>query len=178
MFIFLFSLISCIGFAEASREAVLENVHANPLRMNVVYFGSEGQGYEKAYPLFLEYIAAMEDAYQCLFNSEDEKANVFVQTDPKTEGSFEKEHSPGHFLINQISTEEALSVADMVICYNAEVGLQALHLGKNVCYFIPEGDPLTNRAIERELAPRISSSLDFDKTFLKSSGNKLSPINK
>lgn len=162
----LFSFISCSGIAH-DREAVLKKVDANPLRMNVVYIGSYGPAYEKAYQLFLEYIDAMEKAYRYLFNSEEEKANVFVQTDPAAEGNFEKEHSPKHFLINQVSTEEAMAVADMVVCYDSKLGFEALLMGKNVCYFIPESDDLTNVAIEMELAPKISSSRDFDKTFPK-----------
>lgn len=165
IFAALCSFISCFANEETiSQEEVLKKVDTNPLRMNVVYIGSEGAAYEKAYPLFLEYINAMEDAYRYLFNSDEEKVNVFVQT---TEGNFEKENSPKHFLIDQVSIEEAVSVADMVICYDSAVGFQALLLGKHVCYFIPEEDPLTNIAIEMGLAPKISSSFDFDKTFSK-----------
>ncbi|HSX04006.1 MAG TPA: hypothetical protein VLG76_04695 [Rhabdochlamydiaceae bacterium] len=150
------------------KEALLNKLHCNPDRILVSYIGSYGPEYEKAYPLFLDYVETLEKAYDFLFRSDHEKANIFVQAHPKTDGSFEKEHSPAHFLINQLSTLEAIAVADMVVCYNSTAGFQALLLGKDLFYFIPTGDPLTNSAIEMGLAKRISSTDDFDQTVNKS----------
>lgn len=150
------------------KEAVLTKLGCNPERIVVTYIGSYGPEYENAYPLFLNYLETLETAYDFLFQSENEKANVLVQAHPKTDGSFERALSPEHFLINQLSTLEAIAVADMVVCYNSTAGYQALLLGKDLFYFIPKGDPLTNSAIEMGLAKKITSYDDFEQTINKS----------
>lgn len=153
------------------KNQIFEQLDCNPERMTLVYFGGQGPEYEKAYSLFLDYIKRLDDDYNHLFQSENERVNVLVQTDPKSDGSFEKEHSPTHFLIDRISFPEALAIADMVVSYDSRLGFVALIIGKDLFYFIPEGDLPTqeiNKVLELGLAKRISSPQDFEQTINKS----------
>jgi hypothetical protein len=143
------------------KKALLESVHADPERFTITYFGGKGRDYEASYPLFLTYVAQLEKDFNDLCKTDKEKLNIFVQTPDGATGWFEEKHSPDHFKIDELNDLEAVVVADLVASYNALEASQALVLGKDLIYFIPEGDTATNVFLEKGVVQRISSPADF-----------------
>jgi len=114
----------------------------------IVWVGGYGKEYEEAFVLFLEAAKEMNDY------------NVLISFHPKMGGVFEREKiKDDHIhLLTEISTMEAIALADTVICHQSTVGVQAAFAGKPVFYLIPPSQTYTNPVIEKKLAPRLQSA--------------------
>lgn len=113
----------------------------------VVWVGGYGKEYEEAFLLFLEAAKEM-NGY-----------NILVSFHPKMGGVFEREKIKDSriHLLTEISTLEAVALADVVICHQSTVGVQAALAGKPVLYLIPPSQTYTNPVIEKRLVPCLQS---------------------
>ena len=76
-------------------------------------------------------------------------------------GVFEREKiasEPHIHLLTEISTMQAVAIADHVVCHQSTVGVQASAASKSVFYLVPPSQTYTNPVIEKGLAPRLQSS--------------------
>ena len=144
------SLFQKLGFKEQPKRTV-------------TIIGGYGDQYEKAFRLMM----------QCIeLASIQLPLQVIIQPHPKTpDAKFERSEIARSRLRNilvtkpeqNISTIQAVALADTVLCYNSTVGFQALGCGKNVLFVIPKDDLYTNLAIDLHIAKKVSSVPEFMK---------------
>ena len=121
----------------------------------IVFLGGTGLEYDEAFKEFLT-IAADLKGY-----------TILIAAHPKFEGHVEKKELEKHSLSNihvlekawNISSMEAIAIADHVICHKSTTGVNAAVSGKSVVYFIPPTQTYTNLLIERGGAP-VASNLN------------------
>lgn len=122
----------------------------------VVWVGGYGEDYNAALKQFLEEVDALKDKM------------VILVYHPKYEGKVEKEmlekyHHPHVFIYDaqKLPSFNAIALADIVVCHQSTIGLQAALGGKQVIYFTPPGQTYTNLLIEKGIVPQISSLKEF-----------------
>ena len=121
----------------------------------IVFIGGTGSEYDEVFKEFLT-IAADLKGY-----------TILIAAHPKFEGYVEKKELEKHSLSNvhviekawNISSMEAIAIADHVICHKSTTGINAAVAGKSVVYFIPPTQTYTNLLIERGGAP-VASNLN------------------
>lgn len=102
-----------------------------------VWIGGYGEEYDEAYTLFQEGMKGVE-GYVVL-----------------------KQHHPKTGLKNDLTTREAISVADVVICHQSSAAFQALAQNKPVLHVIPETQEFTSVPLEKGIAKMVSRVEDF-----------------
>lgn len=135
-----------------------------PSELVITWIGGYGLAHKKAFELFVS----------CLQNlsAEERPSKLIIQNHPNAN----KEELDPYFYFpkndpmilaeeKKISTIEAAAIADVVISYNSTAALQAMLLGKKVIFVVPEGDPYSNIAIDKELAYKVSDADSFSKIF-------------
>ena len=113
-----------------------------------LFIGSYGPDYEEAFQLFLEGAALTPDV---LF---------LVQPHPKMRGE-SLSVAPIRVLNGEISTIEAVALADLVICHQSTVAYQALAANKPVLHVIPPSQTFDSLALQKGLAHRVSEAALF-----------------
>jgi hypothetical protein len=121
----------------------------------IVLLGGTGSEYDEAFKAFLS-IAADLKGY-----------TILIAAHPKFEGHIEKKELEKYSLSNvhviekawNISSMEAIAIADHVICHKSTTGINAAVAGKPVIYFIPATQNYTNPLIESGGAP-VASNLN------------------
>ncbi len=110
-----------------------------------VFVGGYGPLYEEAFKLFLD------------FTQHAENLTILIQPHPKFAGAFELAELANdpkiRVLKNEVSTIEAVAMADFVFCHQSTVGFQAQFIGKPVTYFIPAGQQAPSFALNRVASP-------------------------
>ena len=127
----------------------------------LVFSGTYGKEYEKAFALFINCINKADwDA---------KKKQVIFQIHPSSDGKFEKEYCEKHLEANvdytistrdvsqKLSIEEAMAISDLFITYNSSSNFQAAISGKKIANVIPDGDPYTTSLLKLDIAMKISS---------------------
>ncbi|MBX7067614.1 MAG: hypothetical protein K1X28_10330 [Parachlamydiales bacterium] len=105
----------------------------------ILWIGGYGKDYDEAYALFQEGMSQVADAV------------VIRQHHPKTG---EK---------NQFKLNEAMRLADLVVCHQSTAAFQALAAGKRVLHVIPEGQEFDSLPLQRGLAMKVSRADGFAK---------------
>ncbi len=111
----------------------------------IVFLGGTGSEYDEAFKEFLSIVADLKGY------------TILIAAHPKFEGLVEKKEMEKHSLSNihviekawNISSMEAIVIADHVICHKSTTGINAAVSGKSVIYFIPPTQTYTNLLIER-----------------------------
>ncbi len=111
----------------------------------IVLLGGAGSEYDEAFKQFLSYAKDLKGY------------TILIAALPQFEGQIEKKElekkSRSHvYLIEKawnISSMEAIALADHVICHKSTTGINAAVAGKPVIYFIPATQSYTNPLIER-----------------------------
>jgi hypothetical protein len=119
----------------------------------IVFIGGYGRDYEEALREFLGYAQDLK------------RYTVLLSYHPKMEGKVEKEElqkqpiSHVHLLQSSwnISSCEAIAIADYVICHQSMMGINAAVAGKKVIYLVSSGQTYTNLLIERGAARTVST---------------------
>jgi hypothetical protein len=121
-----------------------------------LFVGGYGKEYEEAFDLFLSTASVLKEY------------DIIVSFHPKMGGNFERPRLPSsiHLLETTygVSTQEAVAIADLVLCHQSTVGVQAAVSGKKVVHLIPKGQSYTNPAIENHLAQVASSANEVQPT--------------
>lgn len=130
-------------------------------KKTITIVGGYGEQYEKAFRLMM----------QCVEHASIQLPLQFIiHPHPKTaDAKFERSEIARSRLRNivvikpehNISTIQAVSLADVVLCYNSTVGFQALGCKKNVLFVVPKEDRYTNLAIDLHIAKKVSSVEEF-----------------
>jgi hypothetical protein len=127
----------------------------------LVFSGTYGKEYEKAFALFINCI---NKAYW-----DSQKKQVIFQIHPSSDGKFEKEYCEKHLGANvdyiistrdvsqKLSIEEAIAISDLFITYNSSSNFQAAICGRKIANVIPDGDPYTTSLLKLDIAMKISS---------------------
>lgn len=105
----------------------------------VLWIGGYGKEYEESYALFQKGIAMVEGV------------NIMIQHHPKTG------------LRNDFTIQEALSIADLVICHQSTASFQALAVNKPVLHVIPAGQHFDSIPLQKGLAKKVCTVEDFPK---------------
>lgn len=105
----------------------------------ILWIGGYGKEYEESYELFQKGIATIEGV------------TVLVQHHPKTG------------LKNELKLNEALSIADLVVCHQSTASFQALAAQKPVLHVIPIGQHFDSLPLQKGLAKKVSCVEDFAK---------------
>ncbi len=138
------------------KASVIKKLDFNKDLPVVVFIGTYGDRYEKAFRMFTQSIKGL--PYQAIF-----------QIHPMASGEFEKKcsaeflddqkkfliSSPRH--IHGVTMFEAMAASDLVVTYNSSAGFQALLGGKQVLCVVPEGDAYSNSLIEQGIAHKADS---------------------
>jgi hypothetical protein len=111
----------------------------------IVFLGGTGSEYVETFKQFLSYAKELKGY------------TILIAAHPKFEGlvektELEKQSFPNVHLIEKtwnISSMEAIAIADHVICHKSTTGINAAVAGKPVIYFIPAQQSYTNPLIER-----------------------------
>ncbi|MCH9613545.1 MAG: hypothetical protein SP1CHLAM54_05500 [Chlamydiia bacterium] len=146
------------------RHKLLKKISGVKNQKRITYIGGYGKEYEEAFTLFLK---SMGDR---VFSS----YHVIIAPHPKTDGSFEKEMVKKQrsllpevtVLSGELTTKEATSLSDLVVCHKSTAGFQAASAGKSVIYLIPQTQEFSNTAIEKDAAKCVHSPSSFKKTCL------------
>lgn len=121
----------------------------------LVYCGGYGGDYPQAFRLFAESLQGVQ-GYR-----------VMVQLHPKVDGAFEKsilkEYALDGVLCKKgmLSTIEAVAAADLVVCHQSTVGIQALFAGKKVLYVNLPSSDFSTFATELGLAKQVTNPTAF-----------------
>ncbi|HNA62856.1 MAG TPA: hypothetical protein PKW79_07250 [Rhabdochlamydiaceae bacterium] len=120
----------------------------------IVFVGGYGDEYNQALSQFLD-AAENFPTY-----------TILLSVHPKFEGKVEKKELakrslPHVHIVDQISSMEAIALADTVVCHQSSVGVQAAFADKSVIYWIPEDQTYTNPLIEQKITPKASNSEDL-----------------
>ncbi len=134
----------------------------------IVFVGGYGREYDEALRLFLDYAKDLK-GYTILLNPH-----------PKLEGKVEceelkKSNLPHIHLLEKnwnISTMEAIALADRVICHQSSVGVEAAAAGKDVIYLIPSHQTYTNLLIEMGSGSKVSSFEELQESLQKKNPKK------
>jgi hypothetical protein len=119
----------------------------------IIFLGGTGSEYNEAFKDFLSY-------------AEDLKGyTILIAAHPKLEGQVEKKELEKHLFPHihviekswNISSMEAIAIADYVICHKSTTGINAAVAGREVIYFIPSNQTYTNLLIERGGARVVSN---------------------
>lgn len=118
----------------------------------VTFIGGYGKAYEQALAFFIE-----------ILEKNNFSGRLLVQPHPKSDGSVEKKmyRSIEMEVLEEVTTYEAVVMADLVVCHRSTVGMQALAMGKKVCYVMPPGQSYTNPIIRKGGATLIKSARDW-----------------
>jgi hypothetical protein len=125
-----------------------------PLKTPVIVFiGGYGRDYDEALRKFLGYARDLKGY------------TILITYHPKMEGKVEREELQkqpiGHTHLLEsswnISSCEAIAIADYVVCHQSTMGINAAVAGKNVIYLVPSDQTYTNLLIERGAARTVSS---------------------
>lgn len=103
----------------------------------ILWIGGYGNEYEQAYALFQKGMNQVEGAL------------VLVQHHPKTG------------VKNPFKLNEAMKLADLVVCHQSTAAFQALAAGKPVLHVIPEGQSFDSLPLQKGLATKVSRAEDF-----------------
>lgn len=147
---------------EIETAAVRKRLGIESGKKIAVFVGGYGALYEEAFSLLLRSLETVKDW------------TVLVQPHPKFAGKFESEYLakqpslPVRVLKNEVSTIEAVAMADLVLCHQSTVGFQAMFLKKPVVYLIPEGQQAPSFAIYR-----VTKEAEFKEVTLKASEGKV-----
>jgi hypothetical protein len=121
----------------------------------LLFIGGYGKEYEEAFDLFLK-VAELPEL---------QKYAQAIAFHPKMGGNFEREHLPAKAYLLEpkygVSTQEAIALADIVVCHQSSVGVQAAAAGKRVIYLVPSHQTYTNPAIEQKIAQTATSANEF-----------------
>jgi hypothetical protein len=135
-------LLPCESLVEAFPNRLVRVVGhptLDPKVLNKIalWVGGYGKDYEEAYELFLKGMAGVEGV------------TVIVQHHPKTGRK------------NDLKIDEALSLADLVICHQSTASFQALAANKPVLHVIPVGQHFDSLPLQKGLAKKVSAVEDF-----------------
>jgi hypothetical protein len=119
----------------------------------IVFLGGTGSEYDEAFKQFLSYAGDLKGY------------TVLIAPHPRLGGKVEKKElekrtfSHVHLIEESwnISSMEAIAIADHVICHKSTTGINAAVAGRAVIYFIPSNQVYTNLLIEQGGAPVVSS---------------------
>jgi hypothetical protein len=119
----------------------------------IVFLGGTGSEYDEAFKQFLSFAGDLK------------RYTILIAPHPLLEGQVEKKEleklafSHVHVIekIWNISSMEAIAIADHVICHKSTTGINAGVAGRNVIYFIPANQTYTNLLIEKGGAPVASN---------------------
>ncbi len=119
-------------------------------RKIAVWIGGYGTDYEEAFRVFLAGMSQMEDL---LF---------LIQPHPKTNPNECLALGKNcRILKGELTTLEAVALADLVVCHQSTVAFQALALGKPVLHLIPAGQHFTSQPLENGLAKKVALPEEF-----------------
>ena len=141
------------------KQAIRDRLDLSSDERVAVFVGGYGPLYEAAFKLFLDFASQVDDL------------TIFIQPHPKFGGTFElaklsnNEKRPIRVLKNEVSTIEAVAMADFVFCHQSTVGFQAQFIGKPVTYFIPYEQQAPSFALNR-----VASSHDFNQALENKKG--------
>jgi hypothetical protein len=131
---------------EASRvetASLRKKLNVPPNRKIAIFFGGYGEEFDQALSLFLEGASQNPDFV------------YFIQPHPKAKGKAIS-HPNVRLLDGELTTLEAVAVADVVLCHQSTVAFQALAAKKPVVHIIPEGQKFDSLPLQKGLARRIS----------------------
>ncbi|MGH2637890.1 MAG: hypothetical protein ACRDF4_01165, partial [Rhabdochlamydiaceae bacterium] len=124
----------------------------------IVWVGGYGEEYNVALKAFLAEI------------DEVKSGMIILSYHPKYEGMVEREmlakNPHSNVLIydaKKLPSLDAIALADIVICHQSTVGLQAALGGKKVFYYTPKTQHYSNLLIEHQITPQISSVKELKK---------------
>lgn len=120
----------------------------------LTFIGGYGKAFEEAFDAFL------------LMAERLQEYDILISCHPKTGGAYEQEKIGTHphiHLLTEISTIEAVAIADAVICHQSTGGVQAAAAGKAVYHLIPPSQTYSNPALEKGLAFYLTSPEDLQR---------------
>ncbi len=119
-------------------------------RKTALFIGGYGTDFEEALSLFLKGIAGIDDV------------QFLIQPHPKTKGAAFSSPNPNCRMLNgELSTIEAVALADLVLCHQSTVAFQALAIGKPVLHVIPPHQKFDSLPLQQGLAKKVSRTEDF-----------------
>jgi hypothetical protein len=127
-------------------SALRNKLGIDPDQKVALFIGGYGADFDAAYELFLK----------C---AETSDTTFLIQPHPKI-GRME---GFGHRVLQgEVSAQEAVALADLVLCHQSTVSIQALASGKAVIHIIPKGQHFDSIPIQKKLAQVVSSPEEFN----------------
>ncbi len=129
-----------------------------PILTYIGGYEEKGNGYNDSFLMFVQSVESLNTPVQ-----------LIIQLHPRADGSFEKKvlesrkpQFPPYFISNgkQLSTFEAVALADLNICHRSTVAIQGLFAGKRFMHVDVPCTPFSHFAIEKKLIVQSLSSED------------------
>jgi hypothetical protein len=122
----------------------------------IAYVGGYGKEYEEGFRLFIKKLS----------EGNFEGFAILILPHPKADGSFEEKEIAGFYnirLLKDVATKDAVAIADIVVCHQSTVAVQALAIPKPSCFVIPDEQFFQNPLIEKGCIKRLGERDDLEK---------------
>lgn len=143
--------------AKMDPQALRQKLGLDASRKVAVFIGGYGADFEESFQLFLDAVAAYDNPDACFL----------IQAHPKTGGVYEKaqvakRNDPRiRVLQGELTTQEAASISQAVLCHISTVSFQALAAQKAVIHFIPSQQSFDSLALQKGIALKVTTPAEF-----------------